>query len=64
MRGRKKVNNFFINKKIPFSERRKIPLLLFGDRIAWVGGLRSDQEMAATQDTKEILKVELTSLSE
>jgi tRNA(Ile)-lysidine synthase len=64
MRGRKKVKDFFIDKKIPFSERRKIPLLLFGDRIAWVGGLRSDQEMAATQRTKEILKVELTSLSD
>jgi tRNA(Ile)-lysidine synthase len=61
MKGRKKVKDFFMDKKIPVSQRKKIPLLLFGDRIAWIGGLRVDQEMAATPQTKDILKVELIS---
>jgi tRNA(Ile)-lysidine synthase len=62
MRGRKKIKDFFSDKKIPVSERKRIPLLLFGNRISWVGGFRVDQEMAATLETMEILKVELRSL--
>jgi tRNA(Ile)-lysidine synthase len=62
MTGRKKVQDFFVDKKIPFSQRRNIPLLIFDDRIAWIGGFRVDQEMAATAETREILKVALKSL--
>lgn len=59
MKGKKKVKDFFIDRKIPVSERRKVPLLMFGDRIAWISGFRVDREMAATLGTKNILKVEL-----
>jgi tRNA(Ile)-lysidine synthase len=59
MKGRKKIKDFFSDEKIPISERIKVPLLLFRDRIAWVGGFRVDQKIAATRKTKYILRVEL-----
>jgi len=59
MKGRKKVKDLFVDKKIPISERVRVPVLLFGNRIAWVGGFRVDREMAATAKTANILKVKL-----
>ena len=39
MSGRKKVKNIFIDRKIPSSERRRIPLLWCGDDLIWIVGV-------------------------
>lgn len=39
MHGRKKVKDIFIDRKIPLSERRRIPLLLSGDDLIWIAGV-------------------------
>jgi tRNA(Ile)-lysidine synthase len=39
MSGRKKVKDVFIDKKIPASERRRIPLLFCGDDLIWIAGV-------------------------
>ena len=39
MSGRKKVKDIFIDRKIPLSERRRIPLLLCGDELLWIAGV-------------------------
>lgn len=39
MSGRKKVKDIFIDRKIPFSERKRIPLLFCGDELVWVAGV-------------------------
>jgi tRNA(Ile)-lysidine synthase len=39
MSGRKKVKDIFIDKKIPASERRRIPLLFCGDDLIWIAGV-------------------------
>ncbi len=40
MSGEKKLQDFFVDAKIPRHERARIPLLLAGGRIAWVIGHR------------------------
>lgn len=39
MSGRKKVKDIFIDRKIPASERKRIPLLFCGDDLIWVAGV-------------------------
>ena len=54
MSGRKKVKNIFIDRKIPPSERTRIPLLWCGDDLIWIAGVcrselcRIDTQSAAT----------------
>lgn len=39
MSGRKKVKDIFIDRKIPLSERRQIPLVFCGNELIWVAGV-------------------------
>lgn len=39
MSGRKKVKDIFIDKKIPQSVRRQIPLLLSNNKLLWIAGV-------------------------
>jgi tRNA(Ile)-lysidine synthase len=40
LHGAKKLQDFFVDAKIPRAARARVPLLVAGDRIAWVVGLR------------------------
>ena len=55
--GRKKLADLFIDLKIPVPERRRVPLLLFGEQIAWVCGLRMDEHFKLRQGQRAALKV-------
>ncbi len=44
LRGRKKLQDFFVDAKIPRDARAQVPLLVAGDRIAWVVGHRIADE--------------------
>jgi len=44
LRGRKKLQDFFVDEKIPREERGRVPLLVAGERIAWVVGHRIADE--------------------
>lgn len=48
LRGHKKLQDFFVDAKIPRGERRRVPLLVAGDRIAWVVGHRIAEEFRWT----------------
>lgn len=39
MSGRKKVKDIFIDRKIPLSGRKRIPLLFCGDDLIWIAGI-------------------------
>ncbi len=39
MSGRKKVKDIFIDRKIPSSQRKRIPLLYCGDELIWIAGV-------------------------
>ncbi|WAC09148.1 MAG: tRNA lysidine(34) synthetase TilS [Thermodesulfobacteriota bacterium] len=55
--GSKKVKDFFIDLKIPRIERKQVPLVLCGDQIAWIAGLRVDEKVKITQSTKKVVKM-------
>lgn len=57
MSGRKKLQDFFVNAKVPRAERLAALLLDAGGQVAWVIGHRVDGRFAATGATREALEV-------
>jgi len=62
MEGKKKLKNFFIDLKIPRSERPKIPLVISGGDICWVGGWRIDERFKINKGTKKVLRLAIKKL--
>jgi len=58
--GSRKVKEFLIDRKIPVDERGRIPLVLSGDRIAWVVDHEIDDRFKVTDATRRILVLEKT----
>ncbi len=59
MKSSKKIKNFFIDNKVKLELRDKIILLCDANKIMWVTNFRIDQEFAITEETINILKLEL-----
>ena len=59
MQGTQKVKDFFINNKIPREIRPKTPVLVSKDTIVWIVGHRIDERAKITQQTRNVLKIEL-----
>ena len=60
MSGSQKINTYFINRKIPRSEREKYPVVLDRDgRIIWVAGQRIDESFRVLSSTRAVLRGEL-----
>jgi tRNA(Ile)-lysidine synthase len=62
MKGRKKLQDFFVDEKIPREERDRIPLLCFGQEVLWVVGYRMNDNYKITESTTEIVYVEYVPL--
>lgn len=62
MQGKKKLHDFFIDEKIPKTERDKIQLLVAGNGdILWVVGKRINEKYKITAATKRILRIQVKS---
>ncbi|GLC29941.1 tRNA lysidine(34) synthetase TilS [Clostridium omnivorum] len=59
MRGSKKLKDLFIDLKIPQPERDSIPLICFGEDIAWIVGYRLSDKFKITKDTKNVLEIKI-----
>lgn len=59
MKGRKKLKDFFIDRKIPREERNKVPLLIQGEDILWVIGHQQGEKAKVTSETREVLRVKI-----
>lgn len=57
MKGHKKVKDIFIDAKVPREARRSIPLLLNGEDIVWVPGVKRSGLLKITPRTARVLKV-------
>lgn len=57
MSGRKKLQDFFTDVKVPRDQRGHVPLVVSGGRIVWVAGLRVDERFKVTDATRRILRV-------
>ncbi len=53
--GKKKMSDFFVDRKISIDEKESILLLTSGDDIIWVTGMRMDNRFRITDATKKIL---------
>ncbi len=58
-KGTQKLKAFFIDHKVPRFERPNIPLLISGERIAWVIGYRINEQVKVTEKTERVLRVEV-----
>ncbi|GAB1475992.1 tRNA lysidine(34) synthetase TilS [Bacillota bacterium] len=61
MKGRKKLQDFFTDKKIPERERDLIPLVCIGKEVMWIIGYRVSENYIINSDTSEILYLEYES---
>lgn len=58
MKGSRLVSDIFSDAKIPVDKKESIPLLLRGDLILWIVGMRASRHFAVTDKTKEVIVVE------
>ena len=58
MKSKKKLSNFFTDKKLSLFEKEKTWLLCNGEEIAWIVGYRIDNRYKVTEKTKKILNID------
>lgn len=56
---KKKLQDFFVDEKVPRDERARTPLIVSGEDILWVVGYRGDERFRVTGDTKNVLRLEV-----
>jgi len=54
-----KISDLMINAKLPRRARRCWPLVVAGEKIAWVAGLRVGEEFSVTDETKRVIRLRL-----
>ena len=57
MKGKKKLSDFLIDLKINRFEKEETDIVLSGDQILWVVGLRIDERFKVTNQTRRILEI-------
>lgn len=57
--GTKKLQDYFVDEKVPQEKRDAVPVFESAGRIIWLGGLRLDDRSKVTATTRRILKLEL-----
>lgn len=59
--GEKKLKDYFIDKKVPLSERNNIPVFVHNNKILWIGGYCISEDCRITSNTDKILMLEIIS---
>lgn len=54
---RKKLQDYFVDEKIPLRRRDRIPLLCSGDDILWILGFRTDERFLPKSGAERVLTV-------
>jgi tRNA(Ile)-lysidine synthase len=63
MRDEKKVQDAFADAKVPRALRSRVPLVFGGEQLIWLGGLRIDDRVKITRDTRRVLALQLEPLA-
>lgn len=58
LHGKKKLSDFFIDCKVPLTEKHRIPVLESDGRIVWVCGYRLDERFMITPHTASTVRLE------
>jgi tRNA(Ile)-lysidine synthase len=56
---RRKLQDFFVDQKVPRDERNRVPLIVSGDEILWVVGHRADDRFKVTEKTRRVIRLEV-----
>ncbi|GAB4389553.1 MAG: tRNA lysidine(34) synthetase TilS [Thermodesulfovibrionales bacterium] len=56
---RKKLQDFFVDEKVPRDERDSVPVVESGGEIVWVAGMRADERFMPSEGTRRFLVLEL-----
>src|SRR5579859_2323516 len=51
------LSDFLVNQKVPAEQRDEWPLLMCGEEIVWVAGLRMDERYKVTDDTRQVMRL-------
>ena len=57
--SRKKLKDFFIDKKIPREERSRVCLLARGSEVIWIVGYRLNAAYKVNKDSKHIFHTDI-----
>ena len=57
LRGSKKVQDVFVDRKIPRQVRHRIPLIVDDEKIVWIAGLALSELVKVTDATREFLQL-------
>ena len=58
MKGRRKLKDIFIDEKVPMADRKRTPVVICGESIIWVAGLRQSAGFRVGKGIKKALKLE------
>ncbi|MBO4325698.1 MAG: tRNA lysidine(34) synthetase TilS [Clostridia bacterium] len=59
MTGRKKIRKLLIDMKVPYEKRKSIRVLASGNEVLWVPGLCTSELLRITDETEEILQINI-----
>lgn len=59
MKGNKKVSDFLVDSKVPLNLKSNVRVLLSGDDIIWVIGMRTGEKFKVSNTTKKILRIRM-----
>jgi tRNA(Ile)-lysidine synthase len=57
LKGRKKLQDIFVDEKVDIDKRESIPIIEDGKRIVWVVGYRMSEDAKVTPGTKKVVKL-------
>jgi tRNA(Ile)-lysidine synthase len=59
---KKKLQDYFVDEKVPRDERDAVPIVVTGNDIVWIAGYRGDERFKVSESTERFLKIELNKL--
>lgn len=57
MKGRKKLQDFFVDLKVPVEERKRIPIVCDREKVVWIAGKRIDDRVKLDNKTVKFVKL-------